>query len=485
MLNRVFGTMLEIAFARGGTLLKFGGDALLLLFDGPDHPVQAACAAVEMRAALRARHRGPAVGGSGAAPHVRRPALGHGAPVPGGQGPPGADRHRSRRHADHRDGARRLGGRDPREPRDGAPPPARRDPARPGRRAPAALACRRRGRPRALVPGGRSRTGRSSSACRPCSASTSAPGPSTSSTAIAVGRVHPVPGRRCAPRRRRAPTPSPPRSTSCSAPSRSRRTTRTSPSSPPTWTRTAARSSWSAGFPEPRPTTRAACCGPSARRPTRLSSLPLQIGVHHGHVVAGTIGSPLPRHLHGDGRHGEPGRPADERGPSRRGVRHRRGPRPGPPAVRRRAGPALPREGQGAAGPRLRGGRRDRRPTCGRGAAARSSVGSSSWRCVVRAPPCRRVVGACADGPRADRDRQDAAGRRGAWSSQGIPRFTVRGEPDGTATPYRAVRDSVRELLGVKRAPVDVMAEPAPRMSSSAPIRRCSRCSRSSPPSPT
>jgi class 3 adenylate cyclase len=53
VLNRVFGTMLEIAFGRGGMLLKFGGDALLLLFDGPDHPAQAACAAVEMRAALR------------------------------------------------------------------------------------------------------------------------------------------------------------------------------------------------------------------------------------------------------------------------------------------------------------------------------------------------------------------------------------------------------------------------------------------------
>ena len=53
VLNRVFGTMLGIAFARRGTLLKFGGDALLLLFDGPDHPVQAACAAVEMRTALR------------------------------------------------------------------------------------------------------------------------------------------------------------------------------------------------------------------------------------------------------------------------------------------------------------------------------------------------------------------------------------------------------------------------------------------------
>jgi class 3 adenylate cyclase/tetratricopeptide (TPR) repeat protein len=53
VLNRVFGAMLEIAYGRSGMLLKFGGDALLLLFTGPDHPAQAACAAVEMRAALR------------------------------------------------------------------------------------------------------------------------------------------------------------------------------------------------------------------------------------------------------------------------------------------------------------------------------------------------------------------------------------------------------------------------------------------------
>ena len=53
VLNRVFGRMLDIAFERGGSLLKFGGDALLLLFVGDDHPQQAAAAAVEMRAALR------------------------------------------------------------------------------------------------------------------------------------------------------------------------------------------------------------------------------------------------------------------------------------------------------------------------------------------------------------------------------------------------------------------------------------------------
>ena len=52
-LNRVFGPMLRIAAARGGELLKFGGDALLFLFRGPEHPEQACDAAVELRAALR------------------------------------------------------------------------------------------------------------------------------------------------------------------------------------------------------------------------------------------------------------------------------------------------------------------------------------------------------------------------------------------------------------------------------------------------
>ena len=52
-LNRVFGPMLGIAAARGGELLKFGGDALLFLFQGDDHAEQACDAAVEMRAGLR------------------------------------------------------------------------------------------------------------------------------------------------------------------------------------------------------------------------------------------------------------------------------------------------------------------------------------------------------------------------------------------------------------------------------------------------
>lgn len=53
VLDRVFGEMLRLAYDRGGSLLKFGGDALFLLFEGPDHAIQGASAAVEMRAALR------------------------------------------------------------------------------------------------------------------------------------------------------------------------------------------------------------------------------------------------------------------------------------------------------------------------------------------------------------------------------------------------------------------------------------------------
>src|SRR5260221_5257344 len=53
VLNHVFGRMLGIAYDKGGSLLKFGGDALLLLFSGDDHAVLGAEAAVAMRAALR------------------------------------------------------------------------------------------------------------------------------------------------------------------------------------------------------------------------------------------------------------------------------------------------------------------------------------------------------------------------------------------------------------------------------------------------
>jgi class 3 adenylate cyclase/tetratricopeptide (TPR) repeat protein len=59
VLNRVFGRMLEVVYDRGGTLLKFGGDALLLFFATHDHVMQACAATVEMRAALRDASKQP------------------------------------------------------------------------------------------------------------------------------------------------------------------------------------------------------------------------------------------------------------------------------------------------------------------------------------------------------------------------------------------------------------------------------------------
>ena len=53
VLNYVFGSMMAVAYDRGGSLLKFGGDALLLLFSGSNHETQAASAAVEMQTVLR------------------------------------------------------------------------------------------------------------------------------------------------------------------------------------------------------------------------------------------------------------------------------------------------------------------------------------------------------------------------------------------------------------------------------------------------
>jgi class 3 adenylate cyclase/tetratricopeptide (TPR) repeat protein len=53
VLNHVFSRMLHVAYEKGGSLLKFGGDALLLAFFEGDHAVDAANAAVAMRATLR------------------------------------------------------------------------------------------------------------------------------------------------------------------------------------------------------------------------------------------------------------------------------------------------------------------------------------------------------------------------------------------------------------------------------------------------
>ena len=52
VLNHVFSRMLGVAYEKGGSLLKFGGDALLLAFTRDDHAQLGAEAAVAMRATL-------------------------------------------------------------------------------------------------------------------------------------------------------------------------------------------------------------------------------------------------------------------------------------------------------------------------------------------------------------------------------------------------------------------------------------------------
>ena len=52
-INSCFSALLADAYAYGGSMLKFGGDALLLFFDGDEHPLRACAAACEMRTTLR------------------------------------------------------------------------------------------------------------------------------------------------------------------------------------------------------------------------------------------------------------------------------------------------------------------------------------------------------------------------------------------------------------------------------------------------
>src|SRR3954453_9513898 len=48
-----FERLLTVAYDHGGSLLKFGGDALLLLFEGAAHVERACASAVAMRGELR------------------------------------------------------------------------------------------------------------------------------------------------------------------------------------------------------------------------------------------------------------------------------------------------------------------------------------------------------------------------------------------------------------------------------------------------
>ena len=55
LLNQCFGGMIEIIDRYGGDVLKFGGDALLVLFEGPEHTARASAACFEMRTLIERR----------------------------------------------------------------------------------------------------------------------------------------------------------------------------------------------------------------------------------------------------------------------------------------------------------------------------------------------------------------------------------------------------------------------------------------------
>ena len=55
LLNQCFGGMIEIIDSYGGDVLKFGGDALLVLFQGTEHTARAAAACFQMRALIQRR----------------------------------------------------------------------------------------------------------------------------------------------------------------------------------------------------------------------------------------------------------------------------------------------------------------------------------------------------------------------------------------------------------------------------------------------
>ena len=53
LLNASFATLLEVAYGYGASLVKWGGDAVLLLYEGPDHAAQACRGAFEMQRTMR------------------------------------------------------------------------------------------------------------------------------------------------------------------------------------------------------------------------------------------------------------------------------------------------------------------------------------------------------------------------------------------------------------------------------------------------
>ena len=143
ILHAVFSALLAHARREGGDLVKWGGDAVLLLFRGADHATRAVRAAVDMRTELRTAGRAQSSAGRVNLQDVRGPAQRDlpllprrrpcAAPRAGGQRSRGQPDRRARRARERRPGARqrrdggaarRVGAGRGRRGRPAHPPPA-------------------------------------------------------------------------------------------------------------------------------------------------------------------------------------------------------------------------------------------------------------------------------------------------------------------------------------------------------------------------
>ena len=97
-----FTELLAVAYANGGGLLKFGGDALLLFFAGDGHAARAGASAVGMRTTLRTVGQDQPAARQDPAAHVGGRAQRLVPLLPGGRFAPRADRRRPRLDAHRR-----------------------------------------------------------------------------------------------------------------------------------------------------------------------------------------------------------------------------------------------------------------------------------------------------------------------------------------------------------------------------------------------
>ena len=135
VIGNTFGALLAEAYAYGGSLVKFGGDALLLFFEGDGHPHRAP---PPRHTECAPRCAGSARSSTTAGKVTLRMSVGaHIGPVPllpRRRLAPGADRRGPGRNGDGRDGGSGLGRADPAQPgaRGGAAARATRTVARAG-----------------------------------------------------------------------------------------------------------------------------------------------------------------------------------------------------------------------------------------------------------------------------------------------------------------------------------------------------------------